>query len=216
MLSVNYFSDVLCVWAWIAQRRVEELSAQFGDSITIVHRYMDIFGAVDQKMDNQWGQRGGYDGFAAHVSDAVDGFDHAPVHPETWRSNRPQTSGNAHLIIRAVGLAEGEAVATAFARNVRGAFFEHAVNIADWNALLRLLDDDQLSRQRVLGHIEDGSAMAALLSDYQAARNLNLKGSPSYVMNDERQILYGNVGYRVLSANVEELLKQVNHEASWC
>ena len=95
-------------------------------------------------------------------------------------------------------------------------FFENAVDIADWSALLQLLDDNQLSRQRVLEHIEDGSAMAALLSDYQAARSLNLKGSPSYVMNNERQILYGNVGYRVLSANVEELLKQVNHEASWC
>ena len=123
MLSVNYFSDILCVWAWIAQRRVEELSAQFGDRITIVHRYMDTFGAVDQKMTNQWGERGGYDGFAAHVRDAVDGFDSAPVHAETWRSNRPKTSGNAHLFIRAVGLAEGDAVATAFARNVRGAFF---------------------------------------------------------------------------------------------
>ncbi|MEZ5483114.1 MAG: hypothetical protein R3E73_13460 [Porticoccaceae bacterium] len=33
-------------------------------------------------------------------------------------------------------------------------------------------------------------------------------GSPSYVINGGRQTLYGNVGYRVLRANIDELLKQ--------
>jgi hypothetical protein len=35
-------------------------------------------------------------------------------------------------------------------------------------------------------------------------------------MNGGRQILYGNVGYRILNANVEELLKHPEQEASWC
>ena len=27
---VDYYSDVLCVWAWIAQRRIYELSTELG------------------------------------------------------------------------------------------------------------------------------------------------------------------------------------------
>jgi protein-disulfide isomerase len=52
--------------------------------------------------------------------------------------------------------------------------------------------------------------------DYQEAKKLSLKGSPSYIIDNGRQTLYGNVGYRVLLANVEELLNNPQEEASWC
>jgi predicted DsbA family dithiol-disulfide isomerase len=54
------------------------------------------------------------------------------------------------------------------------------------------------------------------MSDYQQAKQNAIKGSPSYVIDGGRQTLYGNVGYRVLSANIEELLKNPANEASWC
>jgi hypothetical protein len=55
-----------------------------------------------------------------------------------------------------------------------------------------------------------------LISDYEAAKKLGLKGSPSLVMNSGRQLLYGNVGYRIINANVKELLKRPDSEANWC
>ncbi len=58
--------------------------------------------------------------------------------------------------------------------------------------------------------------MAALMQDYQTSKLQSIKGSPSYVIDGGRQTLYGNVGYRVLLANVEELLKNPIGEASWC
>ena len=58
--------------------------------------------------------------------------------------------------------------------------------------------------------------MAALLSDYGASDAQGIKGSPSWVMNQGRQVLYGNLGYRILHANVEELLSHPEQEASWC
>jgi predicted DsbA family dithiol-disulfide isomerase len=64
--------------------------------------------------------------------------------------------------------------------------------------------------------IRDGSAMAFLMGDYQNAKRQEIKGSPSYVIGDGRQTLYGNVGYRVILANIEELLKNPTDEASWC
>ena len=40
--------------------------------------------------------------------------------------------------------------------------------------------------------------------------------SPSLVMNEGRQHLNGNVGYRVIEANVHELLRKPVDEMSWC
>ena len=46
------------------------------------------------------------------------------------------------------------------------------------------------------------------MHDYQLAREYQIKGSPTFVMNEGRQVLFGNVGYRVLRTNIEELLNQ--------
>ncbi|MDX1732883.1 MAG: DsbA family protein [Halioglobus sp.] len=216
MLTVEYYSDVLCVWAWIAQRRIEELVTQFGDQVAVQYRYMDIFGDVDAKMSGAWSERGGYAGFAEHVLASAASFDTAPVNPDNWQGNRPRTSGNAHLAIKAVELASGAPAAAAFARSVREAFFVEARDVGSLDVLFDVLRSGGLPEAPARELIDSGAAMAALLGDYQRAAALKLRGSPSYVMNGERQILYGNVGYRVLSANVEELLKQVEHEASWC
>jgi CubicO group peptidase (beta-lactamase class C family) len=43
-----------------------------------------------------------------------------------------------------------------------------------------------------------------------------VRGSPTWVLNEGRQVIYGNVGYRVLNANVEELINRPIEEASWC
>jgi hypothetical protein len=40
--------------------------------------------------------------------------------------------------------------------------------------------------------------------------------SPTFVLNEERQKLYGNFGYRVIEASVHELLAEPGERASWC
>ncbi len=54
------------------------------------------------------------------------------------------------------------------------------------------------------------------MTDYQVARDQGIRGSPSWVLDGGRQILYGNVGYRVIRANAVELLRHPKEEASWC
>ena len=44
----------------------------------------------------------------------------------------------------------------------------------------------------------------------------NIDGSPTYILNEGRQKLYGNVGYRVIEANIQELLADPGERASWC
>ena len=49
------------------------------------------------------------------------------------------------------------------------------------------------------------------------ADKMCIEGSPSFVVNDGRQKLYGDVGFRIIEANMQELLRVPGgDQASWC
>ncbi len=46
---------------------------------------------------------------------------------------------------------------------------------------------------------------------------MGIQGSPTFVLNEGRQKLYGNVGYRIIDANIQEMLREPRtDQASWC
>lgn len=215
-IVIDYYTDILCVWAWIAQRRIDELNSEFGKQIELRFHYVDIFGDVPRKMQDQWHSRGGYEGFAEHVKHSAAEFNDAVIHPQLWHEVRPATSANAHLALKAVELACGVASSTAMALTLRTAFFADAVDIGKLSVLKDIFAANGLNQAGIFERVNNGEAMAALMGDYRKAQQQNIKGSPSYVLDGGRQTLYGNVGYRVLQANVEELLIHPANEASWC
>ena len=215
-LVVDYYTDILCVWAWIAQRRVDELNANLGDKIEIRHYYVDVFGDVEDKIDTHWKAQGGYTGFAAHVTESASKFDDAPINPKIWTEVRPASSGNAHLVLKAVELSHGRQHSVEVALMLRRSFFRDARDIGRLDVMYDLVKEHGLDPDPVSNSIHNGSAMAALLGDYQKAKQNNIVGSPSYVIDGGRQILFGNVGYRVIHTNIEEHLKHPREQASWC
>ena len=215
-LVIDYYSDILCVWAWIAQRRIEELNSDLPGRIELRHHYMDIFGDVPTKMASNWGERGGYSAFAEHVRHSAENFESAPVNRGVWIDVKPLTSGNAHLVLKAIELQHGRGESVDMALKFREAFFVDALDVGSMPVLEGLVEGNGLDRQEVGESIRDGTAMAALMHDYQASKQQGLRGSPSYVLDGGRQILYGNVGYRILSANIEELINNPSGGASWC
>lgn len=215
-LVIDYYSDVLCVWAWIAQRRIDELNKKFGDKIQFNYYYVDIFGDVATKMETQWAAKGGYDDFEAHVKHSCDDHDSVVINPKVWNTIKPTTSANTHLVLKAIELNFGQSAGIDMALAIRKGFFESAIDISNLECLYQLIESSGFDMQLVKASVNSGHAIAALMSDYQQAKKNSIKGSPSYVIDGGRQTLYGNVGYRVLSANIEELLKNPANEASWC
>jgi predicted DsbA family dithiol-disulfide isomerase len=215
-LVIDYYTDILCVWAWIAQRRIDELKHQWGDRVVLRHHCVNVFGDTAAKMAGQWADRGGYEGFADHVRSSAAAYEEAPVHAGLWRNVRPATSGTAHLVLKAAAIVASEDAMVDLARDIRTAFFVNAVDIGEIKQLLPIVEGAELDSRAVEKVLDSGEAMAALMSDYTSAEEQGIRGSPSWVMNDGRQILYGNVGYRILHANVEELLTHPEQQASWC
>ena len=215
-LIVDYYSDVLCVWAWIAQRRNEELQEQWGDQVELRHHYLNVFGDTAARMEKQWADRGGYAGFGRHVVDSAAPYDEAPVNPLIWKTVRPSTSANAHLVLKGTAIIASPKAAIHLELAIRQAFYVDALDIGSVPVLLQIADAGGLDSNLIAKSLEDGSAVAALMTDYSAANQQNITGSPSWVMNEGRQTLYGNVGYQVLHANVKGLLSISGEEASWC
>ena len=213
---IDYYSDVLCVWAWIAQRRIDELNEKLSNKIEIRYHYLDVFGDAANKIPKQWAERGGYAGFAKHVVDSAAPYPDAQINPNTWHKVRPTTSANAHLVLKAIELSYGKEKSIELALFIRQAFYIDGQDISQLPLLFLLLERAGIALEPVNKALNDGSAMALLMAEYQQARALSLKGSPSYIIDNGRQVLYGNVGYRVLLTNIEEHLKQPAAEASWC
>ena len=215
-LVIDYYSDILCVWAWIAQRRIDELKQSFGDALEFRYRYVDIFGDTPTKMEGLWQQKGGYAGFAEHVQRSAIDYENALINPKIWTQVRPTTSANAHLVLKALELVYDRQASIDSTLMLREAFFVDAHDIGQLDVLYELLAAKGLNPDLLQASITNGSAIAGLMSDYQICNRQGIKGSPSYVIDGGRQVLYGNVGYRVLHANIEELAKNPPEEASWC
>ena len=69
---------------------------------------------------------------------------------------------------------------------------------------------------RLRGEMDEGRAFAALFADAELQKQHLIQGSPTFLLNEGRQKLYGNVGYRIIRANLEELLEGPEDLASWC
>ncbi|QDP01400.1 DsbA family protein [Thalassotalea sp. PS06] len=214
-IQVDYFTDVLCVWAYINERRIAELVKDYGDNIELHHHYVDVFGAVAEKMQLQWQQKGGYTGFRAHVIESAAQFD-LTINDSVWNTCKPSSSAPAHLYAKAISLVHGAPAEIRWLTKVREAFFVEAKDISQSDVLMALINDLNLDDKAISQEIDSGNALAKLMSDRKKSESLKIKGSPSMVMNSGRQILFGNVGYGIIRANIEELLQDKSAQASWC
>jgi predicted DsbA family dithiol-disulfide isomerase len=215
-LSMTFYSDVLCVWAYISQARVDEVQRRFSDRVAIDYRFCSVFGDTAYKIEQAWADRGGYEAFGLHIRDAAAAFGQVRVHEDIWRRSRPPSSAPAHLALKAVQRLEND-LTEPLLRAIRRAFFEECQNIADWRVLQSCMDAAEVPVDRVREIIDSGLAFADLEADSRDRGALMVQGSPTFILNDGRQKLYGNIGYGVIEANINELLREPHAgAASWC
>ncbi|MFV2005387.1 MAG: DsbA family protein [Gammaproteobacteria bacterium] len=230
-IKIEYFSDVLCIWAYGGQIRMDELKRDFADEIEIDYRFVPIFGAGKQHVNNVWKDKGGLPGFNAHLKEVSTNWSHISISPNLWTGVAPESSTSAHLYLKAIQLLanHGEidnVPCEAFnGRNnfeqsiwlFRDVFFRQGKDIARRCIQDEIAEALKLPLKHIHELIDSGQAHAALHEDDEARHSYKVPGSPTLVLNEGRQLLYGNVGYRIIDANVRELLHNPDHgEASWC
>ena len=229
-IAISYYSDILCVWAYVGQRRIEKLSGEFSGRISISTHYCSVFPDVDAKIRNNWKSRGGYGGFNRHTMEVAEKFPHVRINPRLWLDARPLTSASAHVFLKAIEIIENERhgpsmreqpylerLSSRAAWALRLAFFSDGRDISSWEVQMDIAGQLELDAALVEEKIHNSQAITLLAADYDMAQKNNVEGSPTFSMNEGRQRLFGNVGYRLLQANVSELLHNPSaREASWC
>ena len=50
VVKVSYFSDILCIWAYIAQARIDAVREKFGDAVRLDQRFCSVFGNTPFKI----------------------------------------------------------------------------------------------------------------------------------------------------------------------
>jgi predicted DsbA family dithiol-disulfide isomerase len=229
-VTVSYFSDVLCVWAYLAQIKLDRIRQDFGSRVQLRHHFISVFGDVEGKIGGGWKERGGMEGYRRHVHQIAERFPHASIHPQVWKSPIPASSGSCHLLLKAAQVLEsdgaispepsqergGNTVVEELTWRLRCAFFRDARDVCSTEVQAEIAEGLGLPLARLRGEMEGGRAFASLFADAELQKKHLIQGSPTFLLNEGRQKLYGNVGYRIIRANLEELLENPEDLASWC
>jgi predicted DsbA family dithiol-disulfide isomerase len=225
VVDITHFSDILCVWAYVSQVRIDAIKAKFSGTVHIKHRFCSVFGDTAQKLNTAWKDKGGYDGFNAHLRQVASKFPHIKLHPQVWRQTRPLSSASPHLFLKAVQQCESDPAVAAdrpdtfeqMMRAFRHSFFEECRDISRRDVQRDIACRQGVDLDAIAARIDSGAAFAGLAADYQEAERLRIEGSPSLVLNEGRQKLYGNVGFWLIEANVQGLMRTpTTDDASWC
>ncbi len=230
-LKIDYFSDVLCIWAYSGHIRIDELCKEFGDEIELNYRFVPIFGAAKKRIAEGWKDKDGFKGFNRHLKEVAAKWEHIKIDEDIWLHQAPASSNVPHLYIKAAQLLESKKLISAQALEafngrtlieelvwrIRAVFFEQGRNISDITVLNSIGKELQLPVSELHSLLDSGDAHAELHLDLEAKEKYYIPGSPALVFNEGRQILYGNVGYRIIQANIKELLADPQFgDASWC
>ena len=135
-LPIFCFSDVLCVFAYAANARFEQLHNDFDDQVCLTQHFISVYGDVPRRFvrsDN------GREAYARNVVEISQRFDHIEVNPDVFQVPHPYSSMPAHLYLRAVKLLEDEGVIekcfVPLIWDVRVAFFRDLVDISRYEEL---------------------------------------------------------------------------------
>lgn len=211
-LEFAYWSDPLCIWALVAQPRLDRLLDTFGDRLAVDYRVVPVFGSLPWRFSAGPWASAGIDGRVEATRRIAREHGRDDVTGECWRACVPASSWSPGAAIKAVCALEragrvAPATGAAYQRRLREAFFVDHLDVAHRAVQLRLAEELDIPRAPVEQHLDDGTALALLWEDHRLREELQIQGSPTYVFDRGRARLYGNFPAGVLEATVRELIR---------
>ena len=222
-LVIDYYSDVLCIWGYSAKIKIDEMKKEFADKITINYRYTPLFVDMHTMLENNWAEKGGLQGYNKMMHKLNAMFPYVEIHPQIGLQNLPHSSASCHQFLKAIDLLEQrKEIQSKDKQNtlleqldwlIRLGYFRDAQDVSKHSILLSYAEQLEIPIVAVESLIHNGEAMAALAACSTNDKQKLIEGSPSFVLNEGRQKLYGNIGYNIISANIRALLDQENKPA---
>ena len=224
-LTIDYYSDVLCIWAYSAKIKIDEIKKQFGVQVAINYLYTPLFVDMHAMLEKNWAEKGGLQGYNKMMHKLNGMFPYVEVHPEIGLKNLPHSSASCHQFLKAVSLLEERnEIQSDDPQNtlqeqadwlIRLGYFKEARDVSQLSTLMTIAEQLNLPRASLETLLNNGEAMAALAADTDNDKQKLIEGSPSFVLNEGRQKLYGNIGYHIIDANIRALLEKPEGQPAW-
>ncbi len=224
-LTITYYSDVLCIWGYSAKIKIDEMKSQFGEKIALEYRYTPLFVDMHSMLENNWAEKDGLQGYNKMMHKLGEMFPYVEIHPEIGLRNLPRSSATCHQFLKAIDLLEQrKEIISEDANNtlveqvdwqIRLGYFRDAEDVSTTSKLMSIAEELKIPANSIETLLTNGEAMAALASCTTGDKQKLIEGSPSFVLNEDRQKLYGNVGYHIIEANIKALLETHEDKPAW-
>ena len=224
-LEIDYYSDVLCIWAYSAKIKIDEIKKQFGDQVKINYRYTPLFVDMHAMLEKNWAEKGGLPAYNQMMHKLGGMFPYVEIHPDIGLKNLPYSSACCHHFIKAVDILEQRGEIQSQDKDntlleqidwrIRLGYFRDAEDVSQLSIMLSYAEQLDIPRDKLETVLNSGEAMAALASCTTDDKQKTIDGSPSFVLNEGRQKLYGNIGYHIIEANIKALLEKPDNKPSW-
>ncbi len=209
-LCFTYWTDPLCIWAYVAQAKLDTLLAESRVSLKVCHRVVPVFNSIPYRFTSGSWAQGGPAGRAQKTREVAARFDAHDVSGEVWVRDAPATSWAPAMAIKAAFSCERAGVvnggsAELYQWRLRQSFFVENRNIARRRVQMEVAEACGFPTRELEIRLEDGRALAELLDDTRDKDAIGVRGSPTYVFDGAREMLYGNVPLSLIQATVELL-----------
>ncbi len=220
-IAFTYWSDPLCIWAYVAQDKLDRVLGEWGEKLDVSYRVVPVFGSLPWRFSEGPWAAGGQEARAEATRKVAADFGHGNVSGEVWLSDCPASSWSASAALKVVGQLEreGSVEAGRFAEyqwRMREWFFVDDKNMARRSEQLALAEELGLPRASIEAGLDDGSAWAMVWEDHHERERLLIEGSPTYVFDGGRAKLFGNFSEDVLNATVKALVCGMDPGCSSC
>jgi predicted DsbA family dithiol-disulfide isomerase len=208
-IPLQYWTDPLCIWAFVAQERLDRLLERH-PQIDIAYHIVPVFGSIPHRFREGSWANSGPEGRAAATQRIASERGIEGVSGRVWVDDPPASSWPVGAAAKAGFAMEARDEAdtgcgAAYLLALRKAFFLDDRNIAKRIVQLEVGEACGLDPTVLAVNLDDGSAMAALYEDHIEREALKLQGSPTWVFDGGRAQLYGNFDEHILDATVASL-----------
>ncbi|MCP4504288.1 MAG: hypothetical protein GY822_30585 [Deltaproteobacteria bacterium] len=221
-LPFTYWSDPLCIWAYVGQPKLDAVIEKHGQNIAVRHRIVPVFTSIPRRFSEggTWA-KAGPSGRRKTTADVAQKFGFDNVTGAVWESDAPSSSVPAGAAFHAVALLEEReeasiGAAALYLEKLRERFFVDDKNIARRVEQCALAEEMKTPMAAFEAALDDGSALTRLLEDLEDKTSSFIRGSPTWVFDDGRTLLYGNVASSVVHGTIDELLRGHHTGCSWC
>ncbi|HEX6051947.1 MAG TPA: DsbA family oxidoreductase [Gemmatimonadaceae bacterium] len=216
-MKVEIYSDIVCPWCYIGERRFARALAAFpgGDEIDVVFRPFQLDPAAPETavphmeyLAKRFGGRP-VDGMLLRVTEAAAGEGITM----DWDRAIAVNTHTAHRLLRLAEREYGTAVQRALVEKLFDAHFSQGGNVADHAQLTELAVSVGMDAERVRAYLESDEGAGELGAELDAARQLGVQAVPTFVF-DGQYVVEGGHPASVFLRVLEEVERRAASSAS--